>query len=1154
MEKKRLFSKLLENIFKKNRTMKLSFLLFAFVLLNIQANSYSQNKRVSINVNDETIGHVLEKIESQSQFRFFYKTGEVDVSKKISLNVTSTPIKEILSRIFSDGGITYSVVKKQIVLKGSTTRMPASKDLPKKVEAPIVQQIVTGTVTDSQGVPLPGATVLIKGTKEGTSTDFDGNFELDVPSDTSVLVISYLGYTSKEIIVGNQTQIITQLEEDASSLQEVVVVGYGTQKKVNLTGAISTVSSEQIESRPVRSVGQALQGLVPNLNISIPNGEPGSGANFNIRGITSLNGGSPLVLVDGVQMDPNIINPADIATVTVLKDAAASAIYGVRAAFGVILITTKGGKKNSGVQVTISSNTSQNKFTVMPNVMNSLDYANYMNTSSQNANGTPFFDDETTEQIRTYYNDPINNSPVYIHSQESQNKYTYVGNTDWVDETYRNSFSMLQSNIALSGGDEKTTYRASYGLLNQGGLLKHFDEKFKRHNITLNIQSDITDWLTLTGRTTYNKQDRLAPNGGPSWMPGSFIKSDVRPLMPVRHPDGNFSGQGGFTNPIAMNELGGSEETGVNDIWVTGGLIIRPMEGISLNMDYTHNNYTSLHEQYVREYLEYGIDGALLGTFPHTTPNGIFTRSDDYQYNALNIWGEWNKTFASKHKVKAMVGYNQEDKHFKLLTSSRTNLINNDLPAINLTTGEQPNVGGSESMWAVRGAFFRANYSYDDRYLLEVNGRYDGTSRFAKEDRFVFYPSASLGWRVSEENFMEGLKDKIGQLKLRYSIGTIGNQALNNSYPYISTLNSGTLGYLMGDARPIFLNAGGLVDPGLTWEEVTTNNVGLDLSLFQGRLSTSFDYYIRQTKNMLVSGSPAPAVLGTAVPQTNGADLEVKGWELDLSWQDKVGEFGYSLGFLLSDNKGKITKFDNPNAIIGSHYVGEEIGEIWGFEVNGLFQTDEEAAAYLDQSEIWGGIYSAGDTRYEDLDGDGKISRGDNTVQNPGDQRIIGNTSPRYSYGITGSAQWKGFDLNVLFQGVAKRDVNFGRWNPWFFGSNGDEWTVPQQHNQDYWRPDNTDAYFARPYLFNYYGNTQVATRWLQNGAYIRLKQLSLGYTIPSEVTTRIGINNIRIFFAGENLWEKSKFMFERAFDPEINDGNTYPIQRSYSLGVSITL
>lgn len=1014
---------------------------------------------------------------------------------------------------------------------------------------------VSGVISDAQGVPVTGATVVEKGTGNGAVSDFNGNYVIEVANTKSVLSFSFLGYQSQEITVGNQSIISVTLEEDASQLNEIVIVGYGTQKKVNLTGAVSVVDSEQIENRPVRSVGQALQGLVPNLNVGVPSGKPGSGADFNIRGLTSLNGGSPLVLVDGVQMDPNIINPADIESVTVLKDAAASAIYGVRAAFGVVLITTKSGKKNSGVKVTLGSNYSQNKFTSVPQKMNSLDYANYMNTMSINANGTPYFDDETTGRIRDYFNDPANNSPVFVHSQTSDNRYTYVGNTDWAKELYRDFFSMSQNNVAITGGDDKTTYRASYGQLNQGGLLRYYDEKFVRNNVVLSIKSDITDWLTVSARTTYNKEKSSEPNSGPSWFPQSFFLSDSRPLMPVRHPDGNFAGQGYFTNGAAMAELGGTEDLARNDIWVTGGLIIRPLEGLTINMDYTYNDFTSTRERFVREFNDYGIDGILLGTFPHTTPNGVFINSGDSQYSAFNLWAEWSKSFNTVHEFKAMVGYNQEEKHFNGYNASRTNLINNDIPAINLATSENPIVGGYESDWAVRGAFYRLNYSYDNKYLLEVNGRYDGTSRFAKEDRFVFYPSASVGWRISEENFIKESSGPISELKLRYSIGTIGNQALNNSYPYISTLNTGTLGYLVGDARPTFLSAGGLVDSGLTWEEVTTNNVGLDFGLFNNKLNTSFDYFVRDTKNMLVPGSPLPAVLGTGVPQTNAADLQVKGWELDINWRDKIGDVSYSLGFVLADNKAKITRFDNPNAtIIGSRYVGEIIGEVWGFEVNGLFQTDAEANAHADQSELWGGIWAAGDTKYEDLDGDGKITRGDNTIENPGDQKVIGNTSPRYSYGITGSAQWKGFDFNIFFQGVAKRDVNFGGWNPWFFGSGNYEWTVSNQFNQDYWRPDNTDAYFPRPYQNNFRGNTTVATRWLQNGAFIRLKQLTLGYTIPADIMNKVGIDNFRIYFSGENLGEKSKLRYDSAFDPEVVDGTTYPLQRTFSLGVDITL
>ncbi|MEB3036549.1 SusC/RagA family TonB-linked outer membrane protein [Capnocytophaga ochracea] len=1026
---------------------------------------------------------------------------------------------------------------------------------------------ISGTVTDEKGTPLPGVSVQIKSTTRGVATDFDGKYSIEA-SPGNVLLFSFMGYASQEKTIGkggggNNLIINVKLKEDTQELSEVVVVGYGSQKKENLTGAIATVDAKVLESRPLTTIGQGLQGVIPNLNITTSNGRPGSGSSFNIRGYTSLNGGSPLVLVDGVQMDPNQINPNDVENVTVLKDAASAAIYGGRAAFGVVLITTKKGKKETPMQINISSDYSITRPTRLPDLVNSVEYlqmymeADRTGRATGSGVGSQNFTDTDLQKAKEYLANPTPANSVYIDPNDAR-KYRYVGNTNWIKEMYPGWASQTQNNISLSGGTNKTTYLASVGMFSEDGLFKKAKQKFERYNITLNINTDITKWLSLHLKSTVNHKDNDQPANVGRGFSAERFATDVKPLMPVYHPDGHFSGQGNFTNPFAVIATGARDTYKSDDIWITSGFTLTPIKNIKIVGDYTWNPYHMNSKNNVKMFKEYGAptDGTSiydpdkatdLGYYPHNNPATVYEANSHDLYKAANIYAQYENTFAEKHYFKAMVGYNQESKHNESFSVQVKNLVNQDYPFLKLNNDDKPSVGSGISDWALIGSFFRLNYVYNQKYLVEVNGRYDGSSRFSRENRYVFSPSASLGWRISKEKFFEPINSVVSDLKFRASYGKLPNQQVKALYPYLPTMPYGNqTGYIFGTQQLPYVSAPGLVSNNFTWEEVATRNFGVDFGFLNNRLTGSFDYYIRNTTGMLVNGLALPAVLGVGAPQRNAADLETKGFELTLGWHDAIGEdFKYGVSFNLADSRSFITKYDlNPTGSLGDYYVGREIGEIWGYTTEGLYQTDEDAAK-LDKTKLAGYKWLAGDVKYKDLNNDGKIDYGKNTLDDHGDLSVIGNNQARYTFGLNLNAEYKGFDFTVFFQGVGKRDYMLNDVYFWGF-SNADEWSVPATNQLDHWTPENPNAYYPR-LRFGGWGNTRTQTRYMQDASYIRLKQITLGYTLPKEVLSNIGLQNLRLFITGQNLCEWTKLI--KSYDPELLSQN-YPINRVITIGV----
>lgn len=1043
-----------------------------------------------------------------------------------------------------------------LLLSGFSTGYVQAAPHAAAVEMHSVQQdnACTGVVVDQNGETVIGASVVVKGTTNGTITGLDGDFSIPNVKKGDVIVVSYVGYMNSEIIWEGKPLKIA-LKEDSKTLDEVVVVGYATVKKANLTGAVSAVDDKVLADRPIVNLGQGLQGTIPNLNITT-SGQPGKGSSFNVRGETSINGGSPLVLVDGVQMDPNLINPQDVASVSVLKDAASASIYGARAAYGVILITTKSGRKNMPTQVSFDASVSFNSPTTRPEYMNSMEYAHWMNAANNTTSGRDLLSQEEMEHIEAYFYDPVNNLPVFVAKDPSSwqygncqaGKYAYCGNTDWMKEMYKKTYPVQKYNVNINGGSDKATYYTSVGYMDQGSLMRYGDEGFRKFNMVNNINYDINNWMHVSMKTSYirTELDGLAQDAvhGESW-----IGNDTQPLMPVKHPDGNWSGQGNYTNFAAVLDEMGSRKTTKNDFWNTLALKLTPLKGLTINMDYTFNYYAEHGKVHRKTFNEYGIDGKFLQVFQHSRPSGVSESQANDTYNAFNLFGDYELTLG-KHYFKVMAGYNQETKHTRGFSASRDELISNDLPSMNAATGEKY-VGNSDDSWATRSGFFRVNYSFADRYLLEVNGRYDLSSKFPKDDRSVFSPSFSLGWNLSEESwFKQTTNGFFDELKIRASYGSLANQALDNGwYAYLSNYGTGTLGYIMGGKQPQYVLPGGLVSNTVTWEKVTQWDLGLDFVILQNRLKGTFDYYQRKTTDMLGPGRILPNILGMSEPLENAADMVTRGWELALTWNDQLDNgLHYSVGFNLSDTRAEITKYDNPTKSLSSpYYEGQIVGDIWGYE-SSLFQSADEIASAPDQSKLDGGISKVpGDIRFMDIDGNGVVDYGENTVDKPGDMKIIGNNKARYRYGFNISADWKGFDLGIFFQGVGKRDLMLPYTFKWQYGS---MWQVPTAVGNDYWREDNAGGWLPVARFNGSQALGQNQTRYLLDASYLRLKSLSFGYTLPVSLTKQWGIQKCRVYFTGENLLTFKHT--PEGFDPELDDPYKYPQQKSLALGLNV--
>lgn len=1050
----------------------------------------------------------------------------------------------------------------------------------KEVEEVFKQEkTITGTVT-SEDAPngLPGVNVIIKGTTTGTVTDINGEYSINVPDENAILVFTSIGYMKEEVSVGNQEVIDISMLVDITSLEEVVVVGFGTQKKENLTGAVSSVNAESLESRPVNNVGQALQGLVPGLNVTQSGGgnlsnEP----SYNIRGVTTIgsgSSGSPLILIDGMEGDINTVNPLDIESISVLKDAASSSIYGSRAPFGVILVTTKSGRKGKAV-INYSNNFRWNSPLLQPDQMDSYTFALYINDASFNSGQGARFTDDRLQRILDHQ--AGRTTDVLIPNPANPQYWGYdfdpYANTDWYDVIYRDAAPSMDHTLSFSGGSEDVTYFLSANYLDQDGMLSLSYDKYKRYNVTAKINADLNEWASVRYIGRWGRQNVDEP----TWMNKAYnLNGNLGrrgwPTMPLYDNNGYlFQQLGQYDFAVGMVEGGRSEE---QEDWMYHqfNVTLEPLEGWKIfgNLNYRVTDAFNNWEQQVL--YNHDVNGDPVVILPNSSVQENASRTN---FINPNVYTEYSKSF-DEHAFKMMLGYQFESNESRNSQVRRDGVIVPQLPVLDLTSGTDingspltPYIAGGYYEWATAGYFGRLNYDFGDgRYLAELNLRYDGTSRFRSDKRWNFFPSVSVGWNVARESFWGNLENFISDLKLRASYGVLGNQNTNDLYPTYVTMPIGIANgsWLLNGSRPNTASAPGLISSTLGWESIKSYNFGADLSLLDSRLTASFDFFIRYTNDMVGPAPELPVTLGTAVPRTNNTDLKTYGFEMNLAWQDRLqNDFSYNVNFLLFDSQTEILEYPNPTGNLNTYRKGQMMGEIWGYTTLGIAQTQEEMNNHLASlseggQDALGGNWEAGDIMFVDINGDGKIDNGSNTEGDHGDLSIIGNSLPRYSIGLDLGANWKGFDFRAFFQGVLKRDV-FQNSN-YFWGVKGSIWsTVTFEEHADYFRDEpehprgqNLDAYFPRPIFNN--KNYQVQSRYLQDASYLRLKNLQLGYTLPKQLTQKIAVNKLRLYVSGENLWTITDMI--GVFDPETIDGtgngNVYPLSKVYSFGAMITM
>lgn len=1068
--------------------------------------------------------------------------------------------------------------------------------------AAMAQRTLSGTVRDAAGEGIPGAGVIVAGTTHGTITGADGKWTLAVRESKVTLEVSCLGYTSATVeVAANQSDVAVVLQEDNLMLEETVVVGYGTQKKVNLTGAITAVRGDEIQNRTAHDVTSMLQGSVPGLNITASSGIMNETPDINIRGYTSINGASPMVLIDGAEGDLSRVNAQDIESISVIKDGAAAAIYGARAAFGVILVTTKAGDESKKATVRYSGRFGWQS----PTTSTDFETRGYWSVHTINTfwgaryPGERYlkYSDEDMNELLARVNDVTENPArpwVVEETAGGRKQWKYYGNTDWYHTLFSDNNPVQQHNLSVTGGGKNFKYFISGAYDRQQGILRINPDIVNKYQFRARFEGRINKWATISNNTSYYDQTYSYLGIGTSNIDRVFsmVTAHALPVFPLRNPDDSWvyysqyfvnSYAVGNGVHIMLSENKNKHIERKNDFANTTEINITPIKQLRITGNFTfrkRRNHTTARQTNFT-YKQYPDDE------PVIRDNGVGTNQLDekartWSYLSANAFATYEDTFGGHH-VSAVAGVNYESQYTQYLEAIGYYLISDKLNDLSLagtdrTGASKQYIDGEQSEYALLGCFGRVNYDYKGRYLLELSGRYDGSSRFASGHRWGFFPSASAGWRISEEPFFAPAKTYVSNLKLRASFGSLGNQVVSN-YAYIRKISVEDASYAFGEgalARTAGISAPNAGD--LTWETVQQYNVGLDAAFFGDRLQFTGEAYVRNTLGMLVEGAALPAVYGASAPKQNSADLRTRGYELSLTWKDqfKLGghPFGYSISGNISNYDSYITKYDNnPNKIVSDYYVGRRLGEIWGFQADQLFATDEEAADYasqVDLSYIFSGMgsgWKAGDLKYEDLDGDGTIGIGANTVDDPGDRRILGNELPSLSYGINLGVDYFGFDIGVFFQGTGDHywyppRFCFPFWGPY---SNPMQSFIRRDFMKDVWDYDNTDAYFprARGYIAEISGGylNRVNSRYLQNCRYLRLKNLTVGYTVPPKWTRKIGLEKIRVYFSGENLACWSPLFKHSAFlDPEAvaHDSSEaygrsfYPWQKSFMFGIDI--
>lgn len=1067
---------------------------------------YAQNSSISISVKNVSLKELLTSIEKKSDVRFSYIEKNLDNKKDITIDIRDEPVEKLLDRILPGKGMEYTRTGNTIAIKLVTVQNKKMKS-------------VTGTVTDNKGEAIIGANVVQKGTTNGIITDIEGRFSLEIP-EGATLVISYIGYLSQEMHTGNQSVLKIELLEDTQNLEEVVVVGYGVQKKINLTGSVDNISGADLAKKPVGQTSMALQGMSSGVTVQQTSGQPGKdNGTIRIRGIGTLSSANPLILIDGIEADINTVDPSDIESISVLKDAASSAIYGSRAANGVILLTTNRAKKNT-FKINYDNYIGWQSATSMPQNVSGYDHMVMINEANRNVGKVEPFKQDYIDEYRK-------NAPSDLYPE-----------TDWRKVMLKEKALQHNHHVSINGGGEKVSILGSLSYLNQDGIT--INTNYERVNLRLNSDINLHKNLSASFDIFFMTDDNATPSAG---MPWYFLNRYPNNLQ-GKNEDGSWGIGWDGTNTWAQETDGGMTHEKNYSANINFKVNYQPVNGLNLSFQYAPKWNFVHYKMFGKTVNLYYPSGDLYNPTPYRA-----NMTEKYSKNITNnlkALATYDKSFNS-HNLSLLAGYEQIDFRGDWLNGFRDQYLLENYEVLNAGSPANQAATGSASDWALRSAFGRVNYNYDQKYLFEANIRYDGSSRFAPGLKYGVFPSFSAGWRISEETFMKNIK-WLDNLKIRASWGKLGNQDIGN-YPFVSSVSLG-MDYVFNGTVS---GPGGAVtdaaNPDITWESTTMTNFGFDATLFS-KLSVTAEYYVKNTSDILLK-LPIPGTSGLKPAYQNAGKVRNRGWDITLRFNDKIGDFEYGIGFNLSDVHNEITDLADTGPYIYDrtiHREGYPITSLYGLEAEGLFQSADEIKGHASQ---FGTMLAPGDIKYKDQltidsNGDGIMDKADGVI-NADDRVIMGDYMPHYTYGIDFYGKYKNIDLSFLLQGVGKADGYIDQQGvlAFYMGGTAQEW------HKDHWTEDNRNASYPR-LTFNYPNNEQVSSYWIRNASYLRLKNIQVGYTVPDKWVKKVFLDHCRIFFSAQNLFTITGFY--DGFDPEapVGRGDFYPMMKVYSFGLNV--
>lgn len=1104
----------------------LPVMLMLFFLFPVSAVTQGTNK-ISIKGRNITIATLFKTIKKQTGLTVFYSNKLLNDTEKISVNFNRTELAEVMNTTLRGKGLSWVVKEKYIVLQKAA---PAAVPVDNKADQGAInnaRQTIAGTVTDDSGLPMAGVGVKVKETNVGTVTDAAGRYSIEA-NNGNTLLFSYLGYATQQILVGSQTSINVKMQTDDTDLTEVVVVGYGTQKKVTLTGAVSMVSGKDLATRPMGQTSAALQGMAPGVTIRQSSGRPGGdGGSIRIRGIGTITDPNPLVMIDGIEGSINNIDPNLIESISILKDAASSSIYGSRAANGVILITTKRAN-NDQISISYNNYIGWQDPTNMPKLVNALDYMLLINEAYANTGRTPLYADALIEKYR---------------EQNGRSSDLYP-NTDWQKETLTGSGLQQSHFLTIQGGTQKVKLLGSFGLLDQRGIIEN--SNFKRYTIRNNADITFSDKLkaridlqyvnAITTEPAATSDINLSPSGEIfQWMNG----------IPANQIGITEKGQWGVgwngVNPISASRDGGTYRIRGPFGTLNATVTYKPVEWLEAEAAYAPKYALSSNKRFRKAIQSYLPNGSTSFLTPALT--SLTQRQEQSFFNNMRATVTASKSI-NDHSLKFLVGGSREDFYFEWIEGYRDTYILPAYPILDGGSAVNQTAKGSAEEWALQSLFSRFNYDYKGKYLFELNARYDGSSRFADGNKYGFFPSASAGWRISEEGFFSGLKNIINEAKLRVSWGRLGNQLVNGingssgSYPSTTILVFESMALGKQIVNTASLNH--MANKNISWETTEEKNIGVNLTILNN-LSITADYYQRRTRDILLQ-LDVPLIIGMERPFQNAGTVDNKGWELGVTYRGSVKDFNYNLNFNLSDVKNTVVDMRgiNQTANLTVNREGHPINSLFGYEAQGLFQSNEEAAAHAKQF----GTVKAGDIKYKDQNGDGLISESDKV--------IMGSTIPRLTFASNIGASYKGFDLSLLLQGVGKANGYVNGPGVLPFNVGGALGGTIREENKDRWSPENPNAKYPR-LAFGESNNEQASTFWLRDASYLRVKNVQIGYTLPADLTRKLHIDRFRVFANGSNVASFDRFLSGYDVEAPVGAGNVYPQVKLYSFGLEVT-